>query len=80
MTYYEQAEPLDPNGYFMVANIGWHFVQIGDYAMAREYFIRSMTLDNESPFARNYLKICEDKLIQRKPHGQCCCLIIEKAG
>jgi tetratricopeptide (TPR) repeat protein len=62
--YYQQAEPLDPNGYFMVANIGWHFVQIGDFAMAREYFMRSMGLSNVSPFARNYLKICEDKLIE----------------
>ena len=63
--YYESAEPLDPNGYFMVANIGWHFVQIGDYSMAREYFIRSLTLDSENPFARNYLKICEDKLMEQ---------------
>jgi O-antigen ligase len=63
--YYEQAEPLDPNGYFMVANIGWHFVQIGDYSMARKYFIRSMTLSNASAFASNYRQICEDKLIER---------------
>jgi hypothetical protein len=63
--YYEQAEPLDPNGYFMVANIGWHFVQTGDYSMARKYFIRSMTLSNASAFASNYLQICENKLLER---------------
>ena len=63
--YYEQAEPLDPNGYFMVANIGWHFVQTGDYSMARKYFIRSMTLSNASAFASNYLQICETKLLER---------------
>jgi hypothetical protein len=63
--YYEQAEPLDPNGYFMVANIGWHFVQIGDFSLARKYFIRSMTLSNASAFASNYRQICEDKLIER---------------
>jgi Flp pilus assembly protein TadD len=64
-SYYTQAEPLDRNGYFMVANIGWHYVQIGDYAMARQYFIRSMTLSNASALAENYLKICETKLIEQ---------------
>jgi tetratricopeptide (TPR) repeat protein len=63
--YYAQAEPLDPNGYFMVANIGWHYVQIGDYAMARQYFIRSMSLSSVSAFAQNYLIICEKKLLER---------------
>jgi len=62
--YYEQAEPLDPNGYFMVANIGWHYVQTQDYAMAREYFLRSVSLSHEysDAFAGNYLQICEEKL------------------
>jgi len=67
--YYDEAGPLDPNGYFMVANIGWHFVQIGDYATARQYFIRSMNLSNASVFAQNYLNICETKLVQ-KASGQ----------
>ena len=65
ITYYQQAEPLDKNGYYMVANIGWHYVQIGDYSAARQYFIRSMNLSNESAFAEKYLKICETKLIER---------------
>jgi O-antigen ligase len=64
-SYYTQAEPLDRNGYFMVANIGWHYVQIGDYAMARQYFIRSMSLSNVSALAQNYLKICETKLVEQ---------------
>ena len=29
--FYSRAEALDPNGYFTVANIGWHYVQVGDY-------------------------------------------------
>ncbi len=60
--YYQRAEELDWNGYFMVANIGWHYVQSGDYALGREYFMRSMGLSNESAFAGNYLAICEEKL------------------
>jgi O-antigen ligase/tetratricopeptide (TPR) repeat protein len=67
--YYEEAEPLDPNGYFMVANIGWHYVQIKDYAMARQYFLRSMSLDNSTAFAQNYLSICEKKMLE-KASGQ----------
>jgi O-antigen ligase len=67
--YFDEAEPLDPNGYYMVAYIGWHYVQIKDYATARQYFIRSMTLDNSTAFARNYLAICERKMIE-KASGQ----------
>jgi len=65
--YYEAAEALDPNGYFMVANIGWHYVQTQDYALGREYFIRSVSLFHEysSAFAANYLQICETKLLEQ---------------
>ena len=27
--YFSRAEALDPNGYYTVANIGWHYVQVG---------------------------------------------------
>ena len=59
---YRTAETLDPNGYFMVANIGWHYVQTGDYAAAMEWFNRSEKLGGDNPIARNYLAICEAKL------------------
>ena len=59
---YRIAETLDPNGYFMVANIGWHYVQTGDYAAAMEWFNRSEKLGGDNPIARNYLAICEAKL------------------
>jgi Flp pilus assembly protein TadD len=68
--FYNQAEALDPNGYYMLANIGWHFVQTGDYAAARQYFLRSLQLSGENnDIARNYLRICEDKLAE-KASGQ----------
>jgi O-antigen ligase len=65
--YYQQAELLDPNGYFMVANIGWHFVQTGDYAAAREWFQRSEQLGGVggNPIASKYLDICNDRLRQQ---------------
>ncbi len=59
---YRAAEMRDPNGYFMVANIGWHYVQIGNYAAAQEWFTRSLKLCDNNDIARNYLAICQSKL------------------
>lgn len=62
-TAYREAEVRDPNGYFTVANIGWHYVQMHDYAAAQEWFTRSLKLSSEhNQIARNYLPICEAKL------------------
>jgi O-antigen ligase len=64
-TYFSQAQALDPNGYYTIANIGWHYVQTGDYAAARECFIRSVRLDwNHNDLAQSYLEIAQNKLIQ----------------
>ena len=40
--YFNRADALDPNSYFVAANIGWHYVQAGDYAAARPWLIRSL--------------------------------------
>jgi O-antigen ligase len=64
--YYNRADALDPSGYYMNAYIGWHYVQIGDYAAAREWFQRSAFLKtSENEMAAPYLGICERKLLQR---------------
>jgi Tfp pilus assembly protein PilF len=49
----------------MTANIGWHFVQIGDYSAAQQWFERSLRLDNQNEIAGNYLKICQPKLMEQ---------------
>ena len=67
--YYSTAESCDPNGYFTVANIGWHYVQTGDYAAARRWFERSTRLSGENNTSWNYLRICEPKLTE-KASGQ----------
>jgi O-antigen ligase len=65
-TAYREAEVRDPNGYFTVANIGWHYVQVGDYAAAQEWFTRSLWLSSEhNEIARNYLSICQTKMADR---------------
>ncbi len=62
--YYDKANQLDPNGYYMVANVGWHFVQAGNYAAARAWFERSIHLQWQgNDIARNYLEIVNQRLL-----------------
>ncbi len=64
--YFSQAEALDPNGYYTVAIVGWHYVQIGDYAAAKPWFERSLRLEaNDNDIARSYLELVEQKLVDR---------------
>ncbi|HEV2320682.1 MAG TPA: tetratricopeptide repeat protein, partial [Verrucomicrobiae bacterium] len=64
--YYSRAEALDPNGYFTVANIGWHYVQSGDYAAARVWLWRSLRLEwNPNPIASSYWDIVQNQLAQQ---------------
>ena len=63
--YFDRAEELDPNGYFTVAHVGWHFVQTGDYAAARPWFERSLKLEwKNNPIAENYLALCNRRLLE----------------
>ncbi|HZF00674.1 MAG TPA: O-antigen ligase family protein [Methylomirabilota bacterium] len=63
--FYSDAEALDPNGYFTVANIGWHYVQVRDYAAAREWLERSLQLEwDENIIGRSYLDLVRQKLIE----------------
>ena len=63
--FYSAAESLDPNGYFTVANIGWHYVQAGDYLAAREWLERSLRLEwDENVIGHSYLDWVEQKLAE----------------
>ena len=63
--YFDKAEQLDPNGYFTMANIGLHFVQLNDYAAAKPWFERSLRLEwHDNPIALNYLQIANRKLAE----------------
>lgn len=63
--YFKKADELDPNGYFTAANIGWHYVQAGDYAAAREWFDRSIHLEwKNNPIATSYCEIVRQKMIE----------------
>jgi len=60
---FDRAALLDPNGYFMAANIGLHYVQSGNLAAARSWFERSLQLEGQgNSIARNYLQIVKGRL------------------
>jgi O-antigen ligase len=61
--FYSRAEACDPNNDFIVANVGWHYVQTGDYAAARPWFQRSLRLAPlDNLIAQSYLELVEQKL------------------
>jgi len=62
---FSEAELRDPNGDFVAGNIGWHFMQVGDYSAARQWFIRANKL-GRNPTAQSYLyDVCQPKLLDR---------------
>ena len=64
--FFQAAEARDPNGNYLVANVGWHYVETGDYAAARQWFKRAIKLGNhQNVIAQNYLTICEDRLLDQ---------------
>jgi len=65
--YFNRADMLDPNGYYTEANIGWHYIQVGNYAAARPWLERSLRLfsfSQENTIATSYLEIVKRKLAE----------------
>src|SRR3569832_2097199 len=63
--YFSKAEALDPNGYFTMASIGRHYVELNDFAAARPWFERSLRLESENnKIAHQYLPIVNRKLLE----------------
>lgn len=65
--YYSKADELDPNGYYMAAHIGRHYVEVGNYAAARPWLERSLRLEWTSPYnmiATSYLAIANERLLE----------------
>jgi tetratricopeptide (TPR) repeat protein len=63
--YFNKADELDPNGYFTMAHVGKHYVDIGNYAAARPWFERSLRLQWKSnDIAINYLEIVKNRLLE----------------
>jgi O-antigen ligase len=63
--YFNRADALDPNGYYTAANVGWHYVQVGNYAAARPWLERSLRLGwIGNDMASFYLDTVERKLVE----------------
>jgi len=63
--YFSKAEELDGNNYFVLANVGIHYLSADNPVAARKYFERSLLLQpNENEIARNYLSIVNERLAE----------------
>ncbi len=63
--YFNKADELDPNGSFTAANVGWHYVQIENYAAAKQWFERSLRLEGkDNTIAASYLGIVRQKMLE----------------
>lgn len=61
--FFSKAEALDPNGYFMVAQLGRHYAELEDYAAARPWFERSLRLEwRGNEYAAAWLEIVLKRL------------------
>ncbi len=70
--YYKHADELDPNGYYTSANIGWHYLQTGDYAASRSWLERSRQLEwtDANEIALDSLPIVEQLLKEAAEKSQ----------
>ena len=64
--YFSKAEALDPNGFFTMAAIGQHYVELKDFAAAKPWFLRSLHLEwsDVNPIAWTYIPIVNRKLAE----------------
>jgi O-antigen ligase len=64
--YFQKALQLDPNGYFVLAHLGWHSFQAKDYAKAKFWLERSLRIVSagENPIAATYLEYTNAKLAE----------------
>jgi len=64
--WFEEAVKRDPNNHYVLAHQGWHFVQVEDYATAKQWFDRSVRLKwKDNPIAFSYLNIVNRKLKEK---------------
>jgi O-antigen ligase len=63
--YFNRADARDPNGYYTAVNVGWHYIQAGNYAAARTWLERASRLDaHGNDLACFYLETVERKLVE----------------
>jgi O-antigen ligase len=64
LKYFDQANRMDPNSYFNNAYMGWHYVQVADYAAAVVWLQRSAQLEwKNNLVADSYLRIAREQMM-----------------
>jgi hypothetical protein len=61
---------LDPNSYYILAHLGWHYFQLEDYVEAKQWLLRSlhMTWDPvRNPVANAYMGIINERFSNAVP-------------
>ncbi len=59
-----KADELDPNGYFVAAHIGRHYVESAEYAAARPWLERSLWLSPTNTIAASLLQLANARLLE----------------
>jgi O-antigen ligase len=63
--YFQHADELDPNNYFVADYIGLHYLELRDFAAAKPWFERSIRLqDQYNAMARSYLPIVTARMLE----------------
>ena len=61
--YFDKANQLDPNGYYILLMMGMHYFEMGDLAGSRPWFERSVRLQSEDNPSRTYLQLANQRLM-----------------
>jgi O-antigen ligase len=65
LKYFDRANRMDPNSYFDNAYMGWHYVQVADYAAAVVWLQRSQQLEwTDNPIADSYMRIARQQMME----------------
>jgi O-antigen ligase len=69
--YFKKAYELDHNGFYTLANIGWHYVQTEDWIKAGDFFLKSWEFNHmNNPIASNYMGLIAGKVAEQRSHLQ----------
>lgn len=69
--WFHRAHELDPNNFHILAHVGWHYAQAGQYAEALPWLELSVRIrGHDNPVAFSYLDIVRRRLEEAKTAGK----------
>lgn len=65
--YFKKAYALDRNGFYTLAHLGWHYVQIEDWERASDFFSQSWVLNHaDNPIAARYMHLIAPRISEQR--------------